>query len=165
MEVSLVGTEHIPAIQSIAYNSWPDAYRQILSSAQIDYMLNLFYSRDALLTQMNQSKHRFIMIHEDDKAAGFASWSPKKATDNNIFRLHKLYIDPSFQGKGLGNQLLDHILNSINSIDAKALELNVNRQNQAIHFYQKKGFIILHEEDIDIGNGYFMNDYVMVKTL
>jgi ribosomal protein S18 acetylase RimI-like enzyme len=43
--------------------------------------------------------------------------------------------------------------------------LNVNRNNKALGFYQKFGFVILREEDIDIGNGYFMNDYIMVCKL
>ena len=48
---------------------------------------------------------------------------------------------------------------------AKKLSLNVNRQNQAAHFYQKAGFSITATEDIDIGNGYYMNDYIMEKDL
>jgi hypothetical protein len=45
------------------------------------------------------------------------------------------------------------------------LELNVNRHNPATVFYQKMGFEIVYSEDIDIGQGFWMNDYVMRKTL
>jgi ribosomal protein S18 acetylase RimI-like enzyme len=41
----------------------------------------------------------------------------------------------------------------------------VNRHNRALHFYEKQGFKIIREEDIDIGSGYFMNDYVMELTI
>ena len=41
------------------------------------------------------------------------------------------------------------------------LELNVNRYNKARFFYLKQGFIMIGEEDIEIGEGYFMNDYIM----
>jgi len=41
----------------------------------------------------------------------------------------------------------------------------VNRQNNAKNFYEKLGFVVIKEEDIDIGNGYFMNDYVMEMML
>jgi ribosomal protein S18 acetylase RimI-like enzyme len=37
----------------------------------------------------------------------------------------------------------------------------VNRDNPAIQFYQKFGFEIIDKEDIDIGNGFLMEDYVM----
>ncbi|MEI9808163.1 MAG: hypothetical protein WDO16_09960 [Bacteroidota bacterium] len=41
----------------------------------------------------------------------------------------------------------------------------MNRSNNAKLFYEKIGFIVIREEDIDIGNGYLMNDYVMEKQV
>ena len=45
------------------------------------------------------------------------------------------------------------------------IELNVNRFNKAIYFYQKNQFEIVEEVDIEIGNGYLMEDYVMKRNL
>jgi ribosomal protein S18 acetylase RimI-like enzyme len=47
----------------------------------------------------------------------------------------------------------------------KTIELQVNRHNKAKDFYTKIGFTIKEEKDFDIGNGYFMNDYVMEYLL
>ena len=41
------------------------------------------------------------------------------------------------------------------------IELNVNRNNPAIGFYHRFGFQILRQGDFPIGNGYYMNDYIM----
>jgi len=41
------------------------------------------------------------------------------------------------------------------------MELNVNRNNKALHFYEHKGMKKLREGDFPIGNGYYMNDYIM----
>ena len=65
----------------------------------------------------------------------------------------------------VGKILLDFIITDIHPNGATNLELNVNRHNKALGFYQRSGFTILREEDIDIGNGYFMNDYVMTLAL
>jgi RimJ/RimL family protein N-acetyltransferase len=44
------------------------------------------------------------------------------------------------------------------------IKLTVNRQNfKSINFYFKNGFKIEKVEDFDIGNGYWMNDFIMVK--
>ena len=59
--------------------------------------------------------------------------------------------------------MLDHIVSAVKQKDASSLQLNVNRKNKALHFYEKQGFKIIREEDIDIGSGYFMNDYVLEK--
>ena len=48
MEVAKVGTEAIPAIQSLAEITWAVAYKDILSEAQMTYMLHLIYSPEAL---------------------------------------------------------------------------------------------------------------------
>ena len=46
-----------------------------------------------------------------------------------------------------------------------AIELNVNRQNPAVDFYLHMGMHIDRQGDFPIGNGYFMNDYIMKKEL
>jgi diamine N-acetyltransferase len=159
------GIEHINLIRDIAGQTWPVAYRDILSPAQMQYMLNLFYSEASLQEQMLQKQHQFILIFDNDAAAGFASYSPKSNEEPTVYRLHKIYIHPNQQGRGTGKTLLDYIISDIKSNNATVLELNVNRHNKAQHFYQKNGFDIIKEEDIDIANGYFMNDYVMRKVL
>lgn len=155
----------IPVIQELAFVTWKIAYSEILSSEQLDYMLELIYSSESLSRQMNEQQHRFIIVYNDAEPVGFASYSPKEGKDASIYRLHKLYVLPGQQGKGTGKYLLDHIIKKIKLAGATILELNVNRHNKAMHFYEKEGFTIKCEEDIDIGNGYFMNDYVMELSI
>ncbi len=69
------------------------------------------------------------------------------------------------QGLGLGKELMTSVIDQVKTAGAKKLLLNVYRLNKAIAFYKKLGFDIIKEEDVDIGNGYFMNDYVMQKLL
>ena len=65
------------------------------------------------------------------------------------------------KGKISANKFLNYVITEIKKTGATSLQLNVNRHNKALHFYEKQGFKIIREEDIDIGEGYFMNDYVM----
>ena len=41
------------------------------------------------------------------------------------------------------------------------MHLNVNRNNKALQFYQHLGMEKVAEGDFHIGNGYYMNDYIM----
>ena len=165
MEIKKAGVQNIKEIQSLTYAIWPDAYGKILSKEQLDYMLQLIYSDDALKNQIENLKHQFIILYEKEAAVGFASYSPKEKNNPTVFHLNKLYVLPSQQGKGTGKLLLNYIIKEIKNAGAKMLDLNVNRENKALHFYNKLGFKIAYEEDIDIGNGYFMNDYIMELTL
>ena len=153
--------EDIPLIRDLTYNVWPQTYSNILTGKQINYMLELFYSKTSLQEQM-KDHHLFLIVYDETMPMGFASYSE---IDLGIFKLHKIYVLPGQQGKGTGRFLLDHIIKDILQQGAKALQLNVNRYNKAKDFYEKLGFAAIGEENIDIGNGYFMNDYVMEKKL
>ena len=127
-------------------------------------MLDLIYSQDALKEQYKKG-HRFIMAIEYNTPIGFASFSQKSAEESQTFRLHKIYVLTTIHSKGVGSFLLDYVCNESKKAGARLLELNVNKHNPAKNFHDRKGFTILREEVIDIGNGYVMDDYVMVKKL
>ena len=148
-------------IRDMAYEIWPETYSQILSKDQLEYMLRLFYNEQKLRTEIEQGVE-FILVYEDVQPAGFASFSE---TEPEVYKLHKIYVLPSQQGKGTGRFIIDEVIKGIKQVGAMALQLNVNRNNNAKLFYEKLGFVVIREEDIDIGSGYFMNDYVMEKKL
>ena len=156
--------ENFTAIRAVAAEVWPIAYGLILSQAQLDYMMEMMYSVSSLQHQVNEKGHRFILAIEDDTVLGFASfefnYNKKPKT-----KIHKIYVLPNQQGKGIGKALVDFINNEAKSKHQKALILNVNKKNIAIRFYEAIGFDISYEEVLDIGNGYVMDDYVMEKPI
>ncbi|MDB4515960.1 GNAT family N-acetyltransferase, partial [Crocinitomicaceae bacterium] len=85
--------------------------------------------------------------------------------DADILRIHKLYILPESNGKGLGRVLLNKAIDVAFDLDLHTLHLNVNRFNDAVEFYKHCGFKIIGEEDIDIGKGYLMEDFIMTLKL
>ncbi len=153
--------DDIPLIRELAFQVWPQTYSSILSQQQIDYMLDMMYSEKSLQQQMNDGA-QFIFVMDDAAAVGFASFQEMKP---GIFKLHKLYVLPSQQGKGTGRFVIDDIIETIKQQGATALQLQVNRGNKARNFYERMGFEVKEEIDLDIGNGYVMDDYIMEKKL
>jgi diamine N-acetyltransferase len=151
--------EDITLIRELTLQVWPQTYAPILSQAQIDYMLEMMYSPASLEKQMRDGA-QFIIVYENETAVGFASY--QKAGDA-VFKLHKIYVLPSQQGKGTGKWLIEYIINEVKKEYAAALQLQVNRHNKARNFYEKLGFTVVKECAFDIGNGYVMDDYVMEK--
>jgi GNAT superfamily N-acetyltransferase len=158
--IRLAGSDDLSIIRELAQQIWPVAYGDILAPSQLTYMLDKFYSIDSLRQQLLDAHHRFILISDVDRPVGFASYSCKK-DHSHTCRVHKIYVLPEQQGKGTGKMLLAYIIGDSKETGANSLELNVNRHNKARYFYEKQGFIVKKTEDIDIGAGYFMNDYVM----
>ena len=155
--------DDIPTIGYLAQQIWPSTYGEILTPEQLDYMMEMIYSPDSLNEQITQLHHQFLMAELDEEAVGFASYSITE--DEAVYKLHKIYVHPKTQGLGVGRALLDFVIEQILENGASTLRLNVNRYNKARQFYEKLGFSVTKEEDIEIGNGFQMNDYVMEKPL
>lgn len=154
--------DDIEVIRRIAFAVWPVAYEKILSKEQMDYMLDKMYSAKSLLENMKENE--FILALDEREVIGFASFS-SHAENEDVYHLNKIYILPSQQNKNCGRLMIDHVIETIKSRGATSLQLNVNRQNPAKHFYKKLDFSVIKKEDIDIGSGFFMNDFVMEKNL
>lgn len=151
--------EDLVIILDIATGTWPDAYLNIIGQAQIDYMLEKMYNRGELLKQLMDG-HIFLIAEDNENQYGFAGYSII-GHDERVYKLHKLYVLPSAHGKGIGKILINEVFNQVKDAGASAIQLNVNKHNKAKDFYLKAGFTIKESVKLDIGDGYFMDDYVM----
>ena len=124
-------------------------------------MLDMMYSESSLQQQMHKGS-QFIFVYDDEYLVGFAAYFQK---ESSIFKLDKIYVLPSQKGKGTGRFVIDYIIDEVKQKGGTALQLQVNRYNNAKTFYEKLGFVVIEEADFHIGNGYFMNDYVMEKKI
>lgn len=161
--IRIATLDDIPAIQQIAYNTWPSTYGGIISEEQIKYMLDLMYSTESLVQQMTKG-HQFYLFETDtaeinkNKIMGFASVSNEH--DGN-FKLNKLYIIPTAQKTGAGKSLLFAVKDFAIKNGGKKLILQVNKQNPAIEFYKRQGLSILSENVFELEKGFVMDDYIM----
>ena len=148
-------------IRSISERTWPSTYGHIISQEQIDFMLEWMYSDASLEKQMNTVCEFYIAnLNGDD--VGFCSVSPEAEDTNEVaHKLNKLYVLPSAQGTGAGKALLNKSIEVAKASGSSSLFLQVNKQNDAYAFYLKHGFVKEQEFKFDIGNGFFMDDYVM----
>jgi ribosomal protein S18 acetylase RimI-like enzyme len=148
------------AIKDLAYAIWPTAYQEILSEAQLLYMLTLFYNEAALKEQMLVKNQQFYLVQDENgRNMGFVAYEINALPQKT--KIHKIYVLPNQQGLGLGKLLYNLVKEKAIEAKQKAVFLNVNKYNKALHFYNKLGFTIVKEEVIDIGNEYVMDDFVM----
>ncbi len=164
IRISTATPDDAPLIRQLAEMVWWPTYRPILSEDQIRYMLDKMYDPATIKNQISTHEQTFILLYDDDNAIGFAAYSPR-TEDTDVYKLHKLYCLVETKGMGYGRQLLQAVEKAVKDAGKSVLELNVNRYNPAVGFYDKMGFTVAYTEDIDIGNNYWMHDYVMRKTL
>lgn len=165
--------EDISLIHNMADIVFRATYNEILTPQQIEYMMEWMYSLPSLRSQMTKEGHIYFIAEnrETSSPCGYVSVQ-KEEPDNmredeepnlTICHLQKIYVMPGWQGYGVGVKLFNTIVEYVknNYPSPQRIILNVNRHNRAVHFYEKMGMTKLREGDFPIGNGYFMNDYIM----
>ncbi|GLB48186.1 GNAT family N-acetyltransferase [Neptunitalea lumnitzerae] len=165
IEIEEVLEDNISLIHEMAHEVWPETFKNILSNEQIAYMMNMMYSIEALKNQL-KNNCRFLVAQQQQKNVGFASFEVGYMNNPNCTKLHKIYILTQYQRSGFGKLLIKEIEKIAKDNVCTTLSLNVNRYNTAaIAAYEKLSFKVTKQEDINIGNGYLMEDFVMEKSL
>ena len=158
MEIKVATIDDVADINAIAHKVWYAHYPSIITMQQIDYMFDRMYSLPSLEEQLDKG-HTFLVAAVNNVPCGYAAFY--KLDDDSYF-LDKLYVDTSLHRKNIGGFLLEEVINMCEEM--KILRLQVNRKNiKAVNFYFKNGFVIEEAKDFDIGSGYFMEDFVMIK--
>lgn len=147
-------------IHDLAAVAFPHTYQSILTPEQIDYMMHWMYDLENIRKQMEEEGHVYFIISQDGEPAGYVSVRPD---GDALFHLEKIYVLPDYQKTHCGSALFKQVKDYVKSICPRpcTIELNVNRYNPALGFYRHMGMRIDREGDFPIGNGYYMNDYIM----
>ena len=160
-KVDLKHKKELLSIELMAHKIWKAHYTPIIGIEQVEYMLEKFQSFDAMTNQMKEGYKYFTISHKE-KLAGYFSIQKRK----DAMFLSKVYIDEPFRGKNLFNKVLHHIIDISVENQLNKIELTVNKYNSnSIEIYKSKGFEIVQEAVFDIGNGFVMDDYVMVYNI
>ena len=165
-QIAIVRARHedLPEVRRLADLIWRAHYPGIITTGQIDYMLERGYAIETLAFFLGAVDRGLELATIDGAIAGFAAWL---VTDNRVdARIDKLYVLQSLQRQGIGGRLIGCVERHAIAAGARTLSLNVNKENtQAIRAYQKHGFVVREAVVVDIGHGYVMDDYVMAKAI
>lgn len=156
--------QDIEAIRQVAEKTWPISYAEMISPEQIRYMLDRMYTSEGIGSSIMAKDEAFILAEDQEHVIGFAGIQFAHP-ETRYTRLHKLYLLPEYQGKQVGKLLMSEVEKMALLHGTKAIHLNVNKHNPSLQFYQHQGFQILEEMVLDIGNGFVMDDYILVKSL
>lgn len=151
----------IPELSRIASHTVKEHFDPIIGSEQNDYMISKFQSPQALQEQLEHG-YRYYWLLKDDARAGFCAFFPR---DGKMY-LSKFYILSMFRGQHLAGKMFSFVVEETKAESLDKIFLNVNKENiGVIAVYEHLGFKKIHEEKTDIGQGFYMDDYVMEYCL
>lgn len=140
---------------------WREHYTTIIGKAQVDYMLAHFQSAEAISNQIAGGMVYYLMLKED-RPVGYLAIQKR---GQELF-LSKIYLLREYRGLGMGKAAMDFIVEKARELGCDRVALTVNKNNdRSIKAYTKMGFENKGALVTDIGGGFVMDDYRMVRIL
>ena len=148
---------------ALAREIWQAHYPGIISTAQIEYMLAQRYDPAVIRAELAQADVWWFVLRGGGAIVAYMALQKEGAA---ALKIDKLYVRPDQQRRGCGGRLIARAEALARREGCGELELAVNRGNaKAIAAYRKHGFTVREAVVKDIGGGFVMDDYVMVKKV
>ncbi len=128
----------------------------IIGEEQNDYMISKFQTSEAIVEQINDGLSYYFVQNDKNENIGFLAFSPQE----DKMYISKFYLKEDKRGKGFSRKMLNFVIAEAEKLGLKYISLNVNKNNNAIKAYESLGFEKVGERKKDIGNGFYMDDYV-----
>ena len=151
------GEADIRRMTKVAEVVWREANVAFCTPEQVEYMIEMFQSYEAVSGQLVHG-YRYFLVEEDDEILAYFGVQPQ---GERLF-LSKFYILKEHRGRGIFSMGLAFMAELCREQQLDTIYLTVNRNNtHACEVYLHKGFEIAEKAVADIGCGFVMDDYIM----
>jgi [ribosomal protein S18]-alanine N-acetyltransferase len=94
---------------------------------------------DAFLRELAATHIHYVAARADDKLVGYGGIARLGRKPPYEYEIHTIGVDPGYQGRGIGREMLDRLLNHA---EGGTVYLEVRTDNAAaIAMYQSAGFV------------------------
>ncbi|OGK11625.1 MAG: hypothetical protein A2W80_12455 [Candidatus Riflebacteria bacterium GWC2_50_8] len=155
----VITSEQIAATARLANEIWREHYTPIIGAEQVNYMIAKYQSPDAIRSQIDQNELVYYLLYVDRQPAGYFAIQIRP---DEVF-LSKLYVSKSLRRHGLAGKAIDFVKNVAADNCLNKISLTINKNNrESLAAYEKLGFKNEKAVVTDIGNGFVMDDYILI---
>ncbi|WP_040198211.1 GNAT family N-acetyltransferase [Candidatus Soleaferrea massiliensis] len=152
----------LKTVSELAEKIWHQHFTPIIGTDQVNYMVDKFQSCRAISGQVKDNGYEYYLFHYNGADVGYLG---VKAENGALF-LSKIYLEQSFRGRKIASRAIRFLMDRCEREGLSKIWLTVNRENlNTIAAYETMGFVKVREQKADIGNGFYMDDYIMEKTI
>ena len=133
-----VTSETVSALAELAHEIWFEYWPSLIGADQTSYMVDRFQSLPAIERDMRDHAYEywFVRAADDGRIVGYTGG-------------HVSFYERLCRERGLS-----------------AMYLTVNKGNDlGVRAYRGNGFSVIDAVEIDIGQGFIMDDYIMEKCV
>ena len=155
--VSKAGAEAAQCIAALALETFRETYGPVAPAANLEKYIAEHFHPDLILKELQHPGHSFYIAYIADKPVGFTKITHHQAAkgqaNKNGIKLDRIYIVKAFQGLSIGTELMKKVYSIAREARADYIWLIVWQKNErAIQFYQKAGFVIYETDEYHFGN-------------
>ena len=157
--VRVITIAQIEAVAALAAEIWREHYTPIIGADQVEYMIEKFQSKDAIKHQIDSGDLVYYLLYAARRPAGYFAIQVRS---DEVF-LSKLYVARPSRKLGLARMAIDFIKSVAADNCLKRVSLTINKNNrESLAAYERLGFKNEKAVVTDIGNGFYMDDFVLV---
>lgn len=155
--VRAISDTQIHEIASLAEQIWHQHFTPIIGTEQVDYMVEKFQSFPALKEQL-ENGYEYYQLFSSGEFCGYCGIHPE---DKKLF-LSKLYVKKEARGRHIATDAIEFLKNLCHERQLSAIWLTCNKYNDnTLAVYDHLGFKIIDTQEVDIGGGFIMDDYIL----
>lgn len=153
--------DEIRLIGDLASKILPAEFKGILSSDEIDSMVERMYSQEVLQNSVEQGMH-FIIASCDGKDIGFASFVQEGP---DLFYISRIFVTDEYRDRGVGAALFKELIREIKLFHPSpcTAELLVNHSSSALNFYHRMGMEFSREVLFDLDSFELAEQILSIK--
>lgn len=135
--------------KAVLINSFVNEYKKYLTPSDIHGSLQTWddvhgyydnYFHDEFRDFAEGKLHYWVQVSVDGNVAGWATFEREHTNPKDVY-MNLLVVDPRYQQKGIGGQLVNALINLDEIPDLNAVHLLLRKKNQGGRlFYSKLGF-------------------------
>jgi GNAT superfamily N-acetyltransferase len=153
LQVRFISIEDQKVLYALMQRIYPPTYSDYWKDKGKWYVNDL-YTIENVQKELSEEKTDYFFIVLSEHIIGIMrivyEVNPHHKKDKNYVKLHRLYLDQTIQNKGIGKQLMLWLIEKVKQEGYSKIWLDaMEKQPQALHFYQKLGFEIVDKVYLD----------------
>ena len=169
LEISLIHPNEIHELLKISKETFIEAFSNQNSEENMQKYLEENLSIQQLTNELLNSESSFYFARINEKIIGYLKINFGKAQtdfkEDDSIEIERVYVSEEFQGKNVGQNLLNKAIEICSEKSAQSLWLGVWEKNyKAIRFYQKNGFVEFGNHPFILGDD-IQTDILMKRHL
>jgi ribosomal protein S18 acetylase RimI-like enzyme len=159
----------IPQLQELAVRIYRDTFTHQNSASDMEAFLRKDYSTDSFEREFGEDGSRYYFACDGDVPVAYLrlryNGEAEDHLGKNTLELHRLYVDTAYQGRNIGNQLMEFAIEQARELGVDWLWLGVWEHNPKAHrFYERWGFVRFADHVFQMGDD-AQTDWLLKKRI